>query len=254
MADVLCLVHLRYVDWSSRYLSLPTVPGLTIVATFLPLVASLNTLYLSSRKRSSQNYWICYLLQGLQAIVSTVLATIFALGTIPSALRGCSLQTAWRRFWTSHDGESIQRIQNAFQCCGYLSIKDMAWPFPHGDPKDPQATCAMQFARTLACHVPWDQALRRNSAIGLGLVLAVCLLQVVSVWWENDRQTNYASPTQTRGNNIRFNMGAAPVPQRRTIGGPYGIYGSMGSSPRTEPSVIPSHNEAREQQFSEQWL
>lgn len=109
----------------------------------------------------------------LQGIITTILATLYAQDLVPSAVRDCELSTRWQALFRSKDEQGIRLIQDAFQCCGFRSVRDMAWPFP------PAAVqCAARFDRTMACQGPWTAALRRGAGVELGLVLAVGLLQV----------------------------------------------------------------------------
>lgn len=77
--------------------------------------------------------------------------------------------------WTDHDGDAIRRIQDAFNCCGFNSIKDRSWPFPR---KGSQGNCAAQWGRTTPCVGPWTAALQKGSGAEFGVVAAVGLLQV----------------------------------------------------------------------------
>lgn len=112
-------------------------------------------------------------LQILQGILTTVLATLYALDLVPSATVGCELSTRWQHLFRTKDAQAIRAIQEALQCCGFRTVKDMAWPFP---PTDVQ--CPARFDRALACQGPWTAALQRNAGINFGVVLAVGVLQV----------------------------------------------------------------------------
>lgn len=134
---------------------------------------------LHSTNKSSQNsssilkYIHPSILQILQGILTTALATLYATDLAPSDTRSCELSTRWQRLFRAKDADTIRTIQDALQCCGFRTVKDMAWPF---EPKDVQ--CRVRFDRGLACQGPWTAALQRVAGVELGLVLAVAVLQV----------------------------------------------------------------------------
>lgn len=112
-------------------------------------------------------------LQVLQGVIITVLATIYGSHVLPSASRECELSTRWQQLFGAKDERAIRAIQEAFQCCGFRTVKDMAWPFP------PTAVqCSSKFDRSLACQVPWTNALQRSAAVNFGAMVAVAVMQV----------------------------------------------------------------------------
>ncbi|KAK3320551.1 hypothetical protein B0T19DRAFT_242964 [Cercophora scortea] len=177
-----------YEHVKSTTLSLPLSPALTILAILLPLIAVANALYfpyLLRRAKSTSAFQRLFpiALQVLQLLLSTVLATLFSTDVLPSAVHECLLETKWRGFWTAHDGDSIRAIQDTFNCCGFRSVKDMAWPFPGGAPGEgpAHADCATKFGRTASCKAPWEQAFQGGAGAELGVVLAVAVLQFASL-------------------------------------------------------------------------
>ncbi|KAK3939253.1 hypothetical protein QBC46DRAFT_316121 [Diplogelasinospora grovesii] len=186
-----------YEHINTTTLSLPLSPVLTFLTVLLPLLAFANALYLpsalfssssssssSSRSKQPSPFTRAVLpiaLQILQLILTTVLATNFASELIPSPIRQCMMESRWKDFWTGHDAESIRRIQDSFNCCGFRTVKDRAWPFPHGKPGDPKVECTTEYHRTIACGAPWEQALQRNAGTEFGVVLTVGVLQVLSL-------------------------------------------------------------------------
>lgn len=91
-----------------------------------------------------------------------------------SGPRACELSTLWQRLFRGKDAKTIRAIQDALECCGFRSVKDMAWPFPPAD----VATCATRFDRSLPCQGPWAGALQRSAGVEFGIVVAVGLIQV----------------------------------------------------------------------------
>ncbi|KAK3315501.1 hypothetical protein B0H66DRAFT_346061 [Apodospora peruviana] len=176
-----------YEHVNTTKLSLPISSALTFLTILLPLIAAINAVYfpkLVNMTRSSGSTFqqlIPHGLQVLQLILTTVLATIFSANITPSGVRECLLESKWKGFWTSHDGDAIKRIQDTFDCCGFRTVKDMAWPFPHGRPDEEHIDCVSRFGRTSSCKAPWQQALQKNTGVDFGVVLAVAVLQLVSL-------------------------------------------------------------------------
>lgn len=163
-------------------LSLPVSTSLTVLAILLPLLAVLNVVLYrrllgSEGHLTFQRRLLPIGLQAVQAILSIVLCTLFATDLVPSDALQCQLSTEWQRLWTSHDANSIRTIQDAFNCCGFNSVKDRFWPFPH---KDSRPDCATQWDRTTSCAGPWMQALRASAGVDFAIVVTVGLLQVSS--------------------------------------------------------------------------
>lgn len=162
-------------------MSLPLSPVLTFLTILLPLVAAANATalpYLLREKARSPRRLLVRLAhpavtQGLQGIIVVVLATLYTTYIVPGAARDCGLSSIWERLFRSKDAQSVKAIQDALECCGFRSVKDMAWPFPPVD-----VACAQRFDRTLPCQGPWTGALQGSAGVELGVVVIVALLQV----------------------------------------------------------------------------
>lgn len=137
-------------------------------------------------------------LQVLQALATTVLATLYATHLVPSESWECGLATRWQRLFRAKDARAVRAVQDALQCCGFRSVRDMAWPFPPAD-----IPCAARFDRALACRGPWGKALRRGAGVELGVVLAVGVLQV-SQNFILRRRARLADRLAGQGGDLRF--------------------------------------------------
>ncbi|KAK8025557.1 hypothetical protein PG990_003380 [Apiospora arundinis] len=171
---------------SSR-LSLPVSLGLAILTVLLPFTAWASVFgpqvfrrLTSSCSKSSgvggllQHPFVLFVLQVLQGIASVVIATLWSQGFMGSGQAvDCNLQTTWRGFWMAHDGRSIESIQNAFGCCGFKSVRDMAWPSPHGN----VGLCSELTHRGTSCAAPWRGTLRRLSGFEFGVALGCAAIQ-----------------------------------------------------------------------------
>lgn len=148
----------------------------------LPLLAAANATalpYLLREKARSPGRLLVKLAhpavtQSLQGILIVALATLYTTYVVPGATRDCGLSTIWQRLFRTKDSQSVKAIQDAFECCGFRSVKDMAWPFPPVD-----IACAQRFDRTLPCQGPWTGALQRSAGVELGIVVIVAILQVI---------------------------------------------------------------------------
>lgn len=69
------------------------------------------------------------------------------------------------------DAKSILRIQDAFDCCGFNSPQDMAFPFP--DKTHGADTCMVRYERSTSCIEPWRAAERQVAIIMLVIPVAV---------------------------------------------------------------------------------
>lgn len=153
---------------------------MTIIAIVLPLLAALNAIYYQRIAKSvdvtTRRKVFGIALQILQAIVTTVLATLFFSNVVPSSFRRCILGTTWQHLFSTHDAESIRRIQDTLNCCGFNTVRDRAWPFQGHPPSERQ--CAEIYERTTPCFEPWRTALQRSSGWEFGVVLTVGIAQV----------------------------------------------------------------------------
>lgn len=172
----------------SQSISLPLRPSISVLAIFLPILASLNGLSYRHLRRNSLSsssrlkQLAPFVLQILQALITTILATILFETALPSQVTECMLDSTWTRMFRTHDAEGIRRIQDALECCGLNSVKDRAYPFPGMAP----SSCSQTYGRSVACREPWRGALRRASGTDLGVILAVGLLQVLSLLFVNN--------------------------------------------------------------------
>ncbi|RKU44755.1 hypothetical protein DL546_005634 [Coniochaeta pulveracea] len=175
----------KYQHLNAVSLSLPLSSASTIAAILLPVLSFLNTLYynfhsLSSTRAGSRDpVFLPQALQVLQTIFATVLATTFYSDISSDSAQRCLLSTRWQKLWSDHDSAAVRRIQDTWDCCGFNSIKDRAWPFPHKG--SPQPDCATQWGRTIACGQPWGGAMRQSAGLEFGIVVVVSLLQLANV-------------------------------------------------------------------------
>lgn len=192
----------RYTYTQTRLLSLPIPQGLTLMTVLLPLVAgnkaaqevlpldadlfiglSTRTIQLLIHPSTSPNsstptkptLAISAILT-CQLIYETVTMTLALVYFTPSTIQSCSLSEQWKTMFRSKDERGIRRIQEAFQCCGLNSARDMPWPFPTGSIAIGE--CQRRLGSDRSCYDSWRSALRRDSGLLFMVGLVVFILKV----------------------------------------------------------------------------
>ncbi|KAK2593352.1 hypothetical protein QQS21_008927 [Conoideocrella luteorostrata] len=169
------------VHFHADHLSLPVSSIITILAIILPISAFLNAYIYPNLLRSSHTFTTGTIasrlapvaLQGLQAIVTAILATLLLEGVVPSPALDFLIDYEWEKLYQAKDANYIMYIQDNFDCCGLNSVDDRAYPFFYV----PGGTCAEMHGRTAACRQPWQRALQFFSGIDFGIVVLVGLMQ-----------------------------------------------------------------------------
>jgi hypothetical protein len=117
------------------------------------------------------------IIQVLQGLATTILATILFETILPSSTLDCMLETQWMHMFRAHDSRGIQSIQDAYDCCGLNTVRDRAYPFPPGEAD----RCAKRYERDVACKGPWRGALQKTSGVDLIFVIVAGLIQVSNI-------------------------------------------------------------------------
>ena len=110
-------------------------------------------------------------------ILESVLATLAGAHHSPPGSLDCALREKWEELYGRRDGKSIERIQDAFSCCGLNSPEDMAWPFAESSSHRAEA-CIVRYERDSRCLEPWRSEERRVALMLLTVPLAVFLWKV----------------------------------------------------------------------------
>jgi len=210
---------------SSTRLSLPIAPFLSFLPILLPVFGTINAFYYprllfkarhSMAARTEQLFPT--IIQALQGILTTAIAVLLLQSAIPHDTLNCALSTAWQRMFAAKDASSIRRIQDSLDCCGLNSVKDRAWPFTGN------IQCAQRFGRDTSCVGPWRDATLTNSAIDLAVVLAVGVLQVLTLlfmqsasnwrhaWWAQSWSRLSDRPIEERERTRPLLTGSAASP------------------------------------------
>ncbi|RSL90194.1 hypothetical protein CEP51_000870 [Fusarium floridanum] len=246
-------------------LSLPISPAVSILTILLPVSGFLINMFYSRHGpvSSSSSNRIAKLapliVQVLQGLATTILATILFETILPSSTLDCVLETQWMRMFRAHDAGGIQSIQDAYDCCGLNTVKDRAYPFTPGKAK----TCAERYERDVACKGPWRGALQKTSGVDLIIVIVVGLMQDkmiclalvkdgMSSWntWGKYHRGQTEDHHESRRSLLpgpeRSIVEEDETPSERSYKGKgaqgYGSLTENGSGSRVIPSSLPEHN------------
>ncbi|KAK4197068.1 hypothetical protein QBC40DRAFT_309341 [Triangularia verruculosa] len=169
-----------YEHHTSITLSLPLSPTLTILTLLLPLLSLFTTSITSFSTHHNRKPLLPLLTHALQFTLTLILTTLLT-SALTTPFTPCHLQTTWRTLWTSHNAPAIRRIQDALNCCGFRSTKDMSWPFPSSGNTGDAGSCEKQFNRHVPCADPWGEQLAKTAGVDLAVVVVVGLVQVVTL-------------------------------------------------------------------------
>ena len=106
----------------------------------------------------------------LLVIYETALATLALTHVAPPSELICGLERQWITMFSNKNAEAIRRIQEQFQCCGFRTVQDRAWPFP-GRGHTVRA-CVEAFGRSKSCLGGW----RQMEQVTAGLILLVAVV------------------------------------------------------------------------------
>ncbi|CZR64141.1 uncharacterized protein PAC_14038 [Phialocephala subalpina] len=166
-----------------RFLSLPISSALALFTVVLPLITGISTqgvrgLIVRSSKNEQYQLTIPLIaVIGFQLIYETVVATLALTYILPPSSLNCGLRTKWMALYKAKDADAIRTIQDAFNCCGFNSVKDMAFPFRN----QAASECAQTFHRTESCVGPWRKAEQMNAGWLLFVAVIVFSVKVLSI-------------------------------------------------------------------------
>lgn len=165
------MVFLRNrISWArtaTLLLPLPTwVPAIATLISPIMVLTLIVTRTISTRtnNETTRNYrWttISRILDQVQTVISTIVATVALAYLFPDRILSCNLDQQWQEFFKSKNSHAIRSIQDEFRCCGLRSIHDRAWPFKdrnHGD-----NACEFQLGYQRSCFAPWREHQHRTS-------------------------------------------------------------------------------------------
>lgn len=171
-----------YALHSSTTFSLPipnAIPALTIALPPLAGIALETCISLNEKlaaRGQLQASRVFQLTIAFFLVYETVLATLAGTHIAPPGSLNCALKERWLELFRAKDEGSVRRIQDAFQCCGLGSVRDMAWPFPSAE-RGADA-CVRMYGRQEACLGAWRGEERKVGIMLLVVPVAVFLWMV----------------------------------------------------------------------------
>jgi len=166
-----------------RFLSLPIPQALGLFTVVLPLITGISTqgVYgLIKRSSKGKQYQLTIPLVaviGFQLIYETVIATLALNHILPPDALVCGLESTWKKLYGDKNQKAIRAIQDSFECCGFRSVVDKAYPFTDHKP----SPCAEIFGRSRSCFGAWREAEQVNAGLFLLVAVIVFIIKVLSV-------------------------------------------------------------------------
>ncbi|SLM41350.1 Tetraspanin, EC2 domain [Lasallia pustulata] len=159
-------------NWSrSTALSLPIPALANFLATIIPLLNYLCFLFTLKGPKTPTRIPPIEAL-GLLPLLDTILITL-ASSQLPHDAVPCLLDRRWRALFQAKNSRAIRSVQDSFNCCGFVSPVDKAWPFP--DHEHGANACMMAFHRTKGCLASW----RREEQMVLGVGITIGALSLL---------------------------------------------------------------------------
>ncbi|PNS16950.1 hypothetical protein CAC42_4914 [Sphaceloma murrayae] len=168
---------------SALALALPPIAGITI-ETSNALATAMAT---SPKHRKNEKSTIPpVLLPSTLAIAAlliyeTVVATLAGTRISPIDGLNCNLQERWQGLFHDKNVDRMRKIQDAFQCCGFRNVRDMAWPFPDRDHGADACQTLYKGQRTSGCLEGWRGEERTASALMLVVAIGTFLWMVAVI-------------------------------------------------------------------------
>jgi len=132
--------------------ALPAAAGVVLQpSSLIPTLLSQHPgLITFLRTRTLPPYFLSNVFSLMALLVyETVLATLAGAHIAPREALHCALEEKWRILFRAKDSQAITTIQDALQCCGFRSSRDMAFPFP--DAHHGANACEQRYDRHFGC-------------------------------------------------------------------------------------------------------
>ncbi|KAJ5773957.1 hypothetical protein N7457_008853 [Penicillium paradoxum] len=176
----------------------PAIATLISPITILTLIATRVLFPRSSNETSRNRRWttISGILNHIQTIISTIVATVALAYLFPDRILSCNLDQQWQAFFQSKNSHAIRSIQDEFRCCGLRSLHDRAWPFKdrnHGD-----NACELQLGYQRSCFAPWREHQQNTSWMVFAAAILVFVAKI-AFFQLSSRQTSWMSTQSTSG-------------------------------------------------------
>ncbi|CAI7566826.1 unnamed protein product [Penicillium discolor] len=170
----------------------------------LTLIAT-QILFTRSNNETTRNYrWITIsrILDQVQTVISTIVATVALAYLFPDRILSCNLDQQWQEFFKSKNSHAIRSIQDEFRCCGLRSIHDRAWPFKdrnHGD-----NACELQLGYQKSCFAPWREHQHRTSWMAFAAVVFIFAAKIAFIRLSGHRTSWMSAQSQSASRGMDY--------------------------------------------------
>jgi hypothetical protein len=130
----------------------------------------------SSKNEQSQLTIPLIAVIGFQLMYETVVATLALTYILPPDALICGLGDRWMKLVLAKDGDAVRAIQDSFECCGFRTLEDNA--FPWGD----SSQCPEIFGYKESCLGPWRKAEQVQAGLLLLVAIIVFVLKVCPIF------------------------------------------------------------------------
>jgi len=171
----------RYAFYRIHSISLPIPQALGLFTVFLPLITGIssrgaNGLIQRAAKNGQERLTIPLIaVIVFQLVYETVIATLALTYILPPSSLNCGLTEKWQQLYVRRNENAVKNIQNAFECCGFRTVKDRAWPFTDQS----TSPCAVTLGRTKSCAGDWRKAEQVTASLFLSVAIVVI---AITVW------------------------------------------------------------------------
>jgi hypothetical protein len=172
--------YCRYTFSQIRILSLPIPQSFALLAVILPVITGITTRisygFFRSYNSSPRSILCLVAIFTIQLIYETIIATL----AVTYMGSNCGLEEQWSRLYREKNANAIMRIQNRFKCCGFNTMVDRSWPFPHGRPQDGFGAhqCERMYSRNTSCAGPFRRAERIHAGVFFTVATALFTVKV----------------------------------------------------------------------------
>ncbi|KAF1929453.1 uncharacterized protein M421DRAFT_419984 [Didymella exigua CBS 183.55] len=129
-------------------------------------------------------------------IYSTVVITLLGTHAAPPPELDCGLRRQWQSLFRAKDSSSLRAIQDQYNCCGFTSSHDMAWPFPGKGVS--QDACEKLSGNTKGCLGPWKADEQHIAGLLMGVVglVVVWAFAIIAIPTQRESWLHKIAPEQ----------------------------------------------------------
>jgi hypothetical protein len=103
-----------------------------------------------------------------------IIISMFLYGILPNY----GVEEQWTMLYKTANENAIKKIQNQFECCGFNTTLDRAWPFVYGTQDGSADQCERMYKRTRSCVDPWRRAEQIHARLFTAVIMVNFLIKV----------------------------------------------------------------------------